>query len=175
MNQVSRQINYMNKQVKIFIISIMLKNYDHFDKSGSKLDKQQPFPMRRSSRLLTGTLVSWTGRITLVTCGTAVQLVPTRDGVWCETTSLSCYGIPFVTARAVIWTYCHHVTRLVLALNWIFSLWPLEEREIPAKKLVSPLAIMRRTAVQQQQLTLRRRFIVTRPNDAGWVRLWERL
>ena len=99
--------------------------------------------MRSSSRLLTRTLVSWTSRITLVTRGAAVHPVPTRDGIWCETTSLSCYGINFVTTRAVIRTHCHHIARLVLAGNWIFSLWPLEEREIPSKKVgcgIYPLA-----------------------------------
>ena len=106
-------------------------------------DKQQPYTTRHSSRLLTRTHVCWTGRITLVTRGTAVHPVPTRDGVWCETTSLSCCGIPFVAAGAAVWTHCHHSARLVLARNWIFSLWPLEEREIPSKKLgcgIYPLA-----------------------------------
>ena len=83
----------------------------------------------------TRTLGCWTGWITLVTRGTAMQPVPTRDGVWCETTSLSCFGIHCFAAGAVIWTHCHHNARLVLARNWTFSLWPLEEREVPAKKL----------------------------------------
>ena len=120
------------------------------------------FSMRRSPRLLTRTFVTFTGRITLVTRGTAVLVVPTRDGIWCETTSLSCYGIHFLAARAVIWTHCHYMARLALAGNRIFSLWPLKKKtrnsgeKIRVRYLLkkaSPVAIMSRTLALNKPLS----------------------
>lgn len=80
-------------------------------------------------RFYTGTPVNWAAGFALITCGTTVLPVITRDGLWVvQATALSCYREQWITTRAIIRTHCHHFTRLVLARNRISSRCLLKKR-----------------------------------------------
>ena len=70
-----------------------------------------------SHLFLTWTHVNWTAGIAFETRGTAMFPVPTRDGLRCKTTPLSCWRIQRVAARGVVGADCNYLASLVCTGN----------------------------------------------------------
>ena len=86
-----------------------------------------------SHLFLTWTRVNWTAGIAFETRGTAMFPVPTRDGLRCKTTPLSCWRIQRVAARGVVGADCNYLASLVCTGNNRFVCYLKKKNEVCCK------------------------------------------
>ena len=93
-----------------------------------------------SHLFLTWTHVNWTAGIAFKTRGTAMFPVPTRDGLRCKTTPLSCWRIQRVAARGVVGADCHYLASLVCTGNNRFVCYLKTKKNEVCCKLTETIA-----------------------------------